>query len=46
MPFCNNAQLAYSLIDDDVTGDRAVSCLIPGGQALCEKLASNLQCLD
>jgi glucose/arabinose dehydrogenase len=36
---CSNAQLAYSLMDDDVEGDMEISRLIPGGQALCEELA-------
>jgi len=25
--------------DDDLAGDKAISRLIPGGQALCEELA-------
>jgi len=36
---CSNAQLTYSLTDDDLAGDMAISRLIPGGQALCEELA-------
>jgi len=36
---CSNAQLNYSLTDDDLAGDKAISRLIPGGQALCEELA-------
>ncbi len=36
---CSNAQLTYSLTDDGIDGDMAISRLIPGGQALCEELA-------
>jgi len=36
---CANAQLNYSLTDDDLAGDMDISRLIPGGQALCEELA-------
>jgi hypothetical protein len=35
---CSNAQLSYSLTDDDLAGDMAISRLIPVGQALCEEL--------
>jgi hypothetical protein len=36
---CNNAQLTYSLTDEGVDGDMAISrLLIPVGQALCEEL--------
>jgi len=36
---CSNAQLNYSLTDDGVEGDMEITRLIPGGRALCEKLA-------
>jgi hypothetical protein len=36
---CSNANLSYSLTDDGLAGDMAISRLIPGGQALCEELA-------
>jgi hypothetical protein len=36
---CSNAQLSYSLTDEDLSGDMELSRLIPGGQALCEELA-------
>jgi hypothetical protein len=36
---CSNAQLSYSLTDEDLAGDMELSRLIPGGQALCEELA-------
>lgn len=36
---CSNAQLSYSLTDEDLAGDMAINRLIPGGQALCEELA-------
>jgi hypothetical protein len=36
---CSNAQLSYTLTDDDLADDMAISRLIPGGQALCEELA-------
>jgi len=36
---CSNAQLSYTLTDDELAGDMAISRLIPGGQALCEELA-------
>ena len=35
---CSNASLTYSLTDDGIDGDMAISRLIPGGQALCEEL--------
>ena len=38
---CSEAQLTYSLTDDDVAGDMEISRLIPGGQALCEELAGS-----
>ena len=36
---CSNAQLSYTLTDDDLTGDMAISRLIAGVQALCEELS-------
>ena len=36
---CANAQLIYSLTDDGLEGDIAITRVIPGGQALCEELA-------
>jgi len=37
---CSNALLTYSLTDESVDGDMAISrMLIPGGQELCEELA-------
>ena len=36
---CSEAQLSYTLTDDDVAGDMPISRLIPGGQALCDELA-------
>lgn len=36
---CSNAQLSYSLADDDLHGDMTISRLIPGAQARCEALA-------
>ena len=36
---CSNALLTYSLPEDGVDGNMAISRLIPGGQALCEELA-------
>jgi hypothetical protein len=36
---CSNAQLSYSLTDEGLANDMAISRLIPGGQALCEELA-------
>ena len=38
---CSNAQLSYSLTDETLAGDMAISRLIPGGQALCEELAGS-----
>jgi hypothetical protein len=35
---CSNAQLTYSLTDDDLADDMEISRLISGGQALCEEL--------
>jgi hypothetical protein len=36
---CNNAQLSYSLADDDLHGDMTISRLIPAAQATCKDLA-------
>jgi hypothetical protein len=36
---CSNAQLSYSLTDDNLAGDMEISRLISGGKALCEELA-------
>ena len=36
---CSNALLTYSLTNDGIDGDMAISRLFPGGQALCEELA-------
>jgi hypothetical protein len=38
---CSNAQLSYTLTDDGIDGDMAISRLIPGGQALCEELSGS-----
>jgi hypothetical protein len=35
---CSNAQLSYSMTDEDLAGDMELRRLIPGGQALCEEL--------
>ena len=35
---CSNALLTYSLPDDGVEGDMAITRVIPGGKALCEEL--------
>ena len=35
---CSNAQLTYTLTDEGLAGDMAISRLIPGGQALCDEL--------
>ena len=36
---CSTAQLSYSLTNEELANDMAISRLIPGGQALCEELA-------
>ncbi len=36
---CNNATLSYSLTDDVLEGDIALTRVVSGGQALCEELA-------
>lgn len=36
---CSNAELSYSLTNDDLEGDIAITRVVPGGQALCEELA-------
>ena len=36
---CSNAQLTYSLTDNGVEGDMAITRVLPGGQALCEELS-------
>ena len=38
---CSNAQLSYTLNDDGLDGEMAVSRLIPGAQAVCEELADS-----
>ena len=36
---CSNAQLSYTLSDEGLGGDMAISRLIPNAQAMCEELA-------
>jgi len=40
LPLFGNALLTYSLPDDGLGGNMEINRLIPGGQALCEELAS------
>jgi hypothetical protein len=37
---CNNAQLSYSLDEEQMAGNLAITRLIPGEQALCEELSA------
>ena len=36
---CSNVELSYSLTDDDLEGDIAITRVVPGAQSLCEELS-------
>ena len=36
---CSNAELVYSITDEDLAGDVLIQRAVPGAEALCEEIS-------